>query len=200
MGKRHQINYNKCYSIEKKNTGDNTVKIGRRREDKCPHCKGNLVDILSIYCTDKRLDFLWCNGKITSTCCPSCICFTDAGYSRYQLDGTSEACFPYSHLSNDEENYMLEENYEELEENGLELSEQEHPLFYGADDWEINTIGGFAHWIQDCMITKCPDCGKPMRYLAQLSWESIMNDCCEGTLYVEVCSECKVVSMHHQQT
>ena len=46
----------------------------------------------------------------------------------------------------------------------------------------------------------CPDCGKPMRYLAQLSWDSIMNDSCEGTLYVEICPECKVVSMQHQQT
>lgn len=97
-------------------------------------------------------------------------------------------------------NYMLEENYEELENNGLELSETERPLFYDADNWEGATIGGFAHWIQDCIIKKCPDCGKPMRYLAQLSWETIMNDSCEGTLYIEVCPDCKVVSMHHQQT
>ena len=95
---------------------------------------------------------------------------------------------------------MESKDYDNLLNNGMVLSEKEKPLFYGADDWEISTIGGFAHWIQDCNITMCPDCGKPMRYMAQLSWESIMNDYLEGTLYIEICPDCKVTSMHHQQT
>ncbi len=200
LGRRQLINYHKCYSIEKKSTGDKAVVIGKLREDKCPHCGGKLVDILSVDGTDKRLTFLGVDGKITATCCPSCVMYVTPTYSRFELDGSGEACFPYADLNENEENYMLDENYKQLENNGLELSEKERPLFYGADDWEAVTLGGFAHWIQDCTITKCPDCGKPMRYLAQLSWESIMNDSSEGTLYVEVCPDCKVVSMHHQQT
>ena len=199
-GMRQLINYPKCYSLEKKNTGDKAVVIGRTRADKCFHCGGKLVDILSVDGTDKRLEFLGVNGKVTATCCPSCVTFTDPVYSRFELDGTSEACFPYNGLTEDEENFMLEENYEQLAANGLELSEVERPLFYGADDWEAVTLGGFAHWIQDWIITRCPDCGKPMRYLAQLSWDSIMNDSSEGTLYVEICPKCRVASMHHQQT
>ena len=199
-GKRQPINYHKCYSIDKKSTGDNAVVIGKLRTDNCPHCGGKLVDMLSVDGTDSRLKFLGMEGKITATCCPSCVSITESAYSRFELDGSSEACFPYEDLSEEEENYMLDENYEDLENNGLELSEKECSLFYGADDWEAVTLGGFAHWIQDCIITNCPDCGKPMRYLAQLSWDSIMNDSCEGTLYVEICPECKVVSMQHQQT
>lgn len=200
IGNRQYINFNKCFSFEKKNSGDTAVTIGKARADMCPHCKGKLIDILSVNGMDKRLRFLGVEGKITATCCPSCICFTEAGYSRYHLDGSSEVCFPYTGLTDNERNYVSEENYNDLQNNGLELSDDERPLFYDANNWDAVTLGGFAFWVQDCVITNCPDCGKPMRYLAQLSWERIMNDACEGILYVEVCPECKVVSMHHQQT
>ena len=199
-GKRQLINYSKCYSFHKKNTGDRAGVIGKMREDNCPHCGGKLVDILSVDGTDERLEFLGIKGKVTATCCPNCVMYTDPVYSRFELDGTSEASFPYAYLTENEENFMQAEDYAALENNGLELREEECPLFYGADEWEAVTLGGFGHWIQDCIITRCPDCGKPMRYLAQLSWESIMDDAAEGTLYVEICPDCKVVSMQHQQT
>lgn len=199
-GKRQLINYNRCYSIEKKNSSDKAITIGKLRDDTCPHCSGRLVDILSVDGKDKRLSFLEVDGTVTATCCPSCVMYTSHAYSRFELDGKSSACFPYDSLSENEENYMESKDYDNLLNNGMVLSEKEKLLFYGADDWEISTIGGFAHWIQDCNITMCPDCGKPMRYMAQLSWESIMNDYLEGTLYIEICPDCKVTSMHHQQT
>lgn len=199
-GKRQLINYQKCYSMEKKNTGDKAVMIGKTREDKCPHCNGKLVDMLTLDGTDNRLEFLGLKGKITATCCPSCVMYTEAAFSKFDLTGTSEAIFPYDGALENMENDMREEDYEALAANGLELGTTEVPLFYGGDDWEAVTIGGFAHWIQDCNITRCPDCGKPMRYLAQLSWETVMDDAIDGTLYVEICSQCQVVSMHHQQT
>lgn len=64
---------------------------------------------------------------------------------------------------------------------------------------------------------KCPECGTPlgfeglcwhweyrecrkkMKYLAQIHWDTIM-DCAEGTLYVEICPECRIITMFHQQT
>ena len=45
----------------------------------------------------------------------------------------------------------------------------------------------------------CPHCGKPMKYLAQIQWDTVF-DCAEGTLYVEFCPDCQIVSMQHQQT
>ena len=47
--------------------------------------------------------------------------------------------------------------------------------------------------------TVCPHCGKPMKYLAQIQWDTVF-DCAEGTLYVEFCPDCHIVSMQHQQT
>ena len=198
-GKRLAVNYDKCYCFEKKDTGDKAVVIGKTREDRCPHCGGLLVDLISIDGTDKRLDFLGVPGKITATCCPGCVCFAEA-YSRFDLDGSSEACFPYKGMSDNEECFVSDDDCKILANNGLELNEKESHLFAEANDWDAVSIGGFAHWIQDCQISKCPDCGKPMRYLAQLSWETIMAGMCEGTVYVEMCPDCKVVSMYHQQT
>lgn len=62
------------------------------------------------------------------------------------------------------------------------------PLFYGAEFLDLNTIGGFANWVQDWSYTTCPDCGKPMKYLAQIQWDTVM-DGMEGTLYIEVCPD-----------
>jgi len=38
-----------------------------------------------------------------------------------------------------------------------------------------------------------------MKYLAQIQWDTVF-DCAEGTLYVEFCPDCHIVSMQHQQT
>ena len=65
---------------------------------------------------------------------------------------------------------------------------------YGADWDETSTIGGFPFWIQDWEYTPCPDCGKPMKFVAKLSWE--MLDFMEGNCYVEVCPECQGKGLH----
>ena len=210
-GKRLPINYSKCYSMEKKNTGDRSVMIGKTRKDKCPHCNTRLVDLLSIDGNDERLKFLGVDGRITAVCCVNCVLYAGlAAFSRFRPDGEAEGVFPYDGAEEmiqwlkkqncDWTSDVSETDLEELSENGLELSGEERPLFYGASDWDVVTLGGFANWINDCTITKCPDCGKPMRYLAQLPWETIMSNAPEGTLYVEMCPDCKVISMHHQQT
>ena len=49
------------------------------------------------------------------------------------------------------------------------------------------------------LLPVCPHCGKPMKYLAQIQWDTVF-DCAEGTLYVEFCPDCHIVSMQHQQT
>ena len=58
---------------------------------------------------------------------------------------------------------------------------------------------GLIHALLSAEYTTCPHCGKPMKYLAQIQWDTVF-DCAEGTLYVEFCSDCQIVSMQHQQT
>ena len=84
-------------------------------------------------------------------------------------------------------------------ETACPYSPPESTLFYGAACDDVNTIGGFANWVQDAEYTICPHCGKPMKYLAQIQWDTVY-DCAEGTLYVEFCPDCQILSMQHQQT
>ncbi len=199
--RRIQINYPKCYSLEKKISDDKAIVIGKIREDTCPHCKGKLVDMLSIDTSDERLKFLEINGKITVTCCPSCVMEAyPAAFGSYDFDGTGNAIFPYDGVAKQQEYCWNDAAYNELEKNELKLSYIERPIFFGANDWDIATIGGYAHWIQDCNIINCPDCKKPMRYLAQLPWDILTINGGDGSLYIEICPDCKKVSLHHQQT
>ena len=95
--------------------------------------------------------------------------------------------------------YVRPEDYKALTENLFILDKAPVPLFYGSACEDVNTIGGFANWVQDAEYTTCPHCGKPMKYLAQIQWDTVM-DGTEGTLYIEFCPECQIVSMQHQQT
>lgn len=60
----------------------------------------------------------------------------------------------------------------------------------------MNTVGGFANWVQDWEDIPCPHCGKPMKYLAQIQWDTV-NEGTEGTLYIEFCSDRHIVSMQN---
>lgn len=94
------------------------------------------------------------------------------------------------------------EDYQALAENQFVLADKPVPLFYGSGidiNNDENTLGGFGNWVQDCSYTSCPDCGKPMKYLAQIQWETLW-DGSDGTLYIEVCPDCQIASMQHQET
>ena len=80
------------------------------------------------------------------------------------------------------ENYIRAEDFAAMTQNHLVLGTESVPLFYGAEFCDVNTIGGFANWVQDWGYTKCPHCGRPMKYLAQIQWDTIL-DGAVGTLY-----------------
>ncbi len=201
-GKRIELNFDTCYPMVKEVHGESSpVHIGRAREDTCPHCSGRMMDMLVLDGRDERLKFLGINGILTATCCPNCVGFLkDPAFNRFTLDGGVEV-FPSKLFdgSDEMECYIQTEDYNSLTENLFVLGKAPVPLFYGAACDDVNTIGGFANWVQDWEYTACPCCGKPMKYLAQIQWDTLM-DGTEGTLYIEFCSDCHIVSMQHQQT
>ena len=71
--------------------------------------------------------------------------------------------------------YVSPEDYKALTENPFVLGKALAPLFYGAACQDVNTIGGFANWVQDAEYTTCPHCGKPMKYLAQIQWDTVFD-------------------------
>ena len=45
-GQKIQLNFDTCYPMVKGTTGEKSpIRIGRAREDTCPHCGGHMVDI-----------------------------------------------------------------------------------------------------------------------------------------------------------
>ena len=150
---------------------------------------------------DERLKFLGLDGILTATCCPNCVGFLKGpAFNSFTLDGGVEV-FSSELFDGAEKTdcYVSPEDYKALTENPFVLGKAPVPLFYGAACQDVNTIGGFANWVQDAEYTTCPHCGKPMKYLAQIQWDTVF-DCAEGTLYVEFCPDCQIVSMQHQQT
>ena len=186
-GQRMQLNFNTCYPMVKGANGEaSTVRIGRAQ----------VLDG-----RDERLKFLGLDGILTAACCPNCVGFLKGpAFNRFSLDGGVEV-FPSELFDGSEQMdcYVSPEDYKSLTQNPFVLGKSPVPLFYGAACEDVNTIGGFANWVQDAEYTTCPHCGKPMKYLAQIQWDALM-DGTEGTLYIEFCPDCQIVSMQHQQT
>lgn len=191
-----KLTYDKCFSFELgKTKNENGTFIARKRGEKCPHCGCELVDILVLDGRDERFAFLGLDGIITASCCPNCVTLSEGISNRFTLDGKSEIL----EYDGTDENYYSDEYLNAMAENRLVISEKERPLFYGAFNNDVNTIGGFANWVQDWEYRECPECGRKMKYLAQIHWDTI-EDCVEGTLFIEICPDCKIITMFHQQT
>lgn len=195
-----ETNFNKCYplikgSLEEKKKSP--VKIGVKTDEKCPKCGCTIVNLMEIDGRDERLDFIGIDGIIKAKCCPNCFTFSEGDYCRYTVNGESEAIVGED--TSEEEDYLGESGIEELTSNTFVLGDKPVPLRFAAD-WEGgSSVGGFAAWIQDCEIKMCPDCGKPMKYLAQIQWDTVL-DGMEGNAYIEICKDCKTMVMLHQQT
>ena len=195
-----KINFDKCYPMVKGTLEEkkkSPVKIGIRTDKKCPKCGCAIVNLMEIDGRDERLDFIGIDGVIKAKCCPNCFQFSDGDFCRYTLNGESEAIFGEDSFIG--EDYLGESGVEELASNTFVLGDTPVPLRFAADWYGGSSVGGFAFWIQDCEIKMCPDCGKPMKYLAQIQWDTVL-DGMEGNAYIEICKDCKTMVMLHQQT
>ena len=151
-GDRTQLNFNTCYPMVKGTPGEvSPVRMGRVRKDTCPHCNGQMMDMLVLDGRDERLSFLGLDGILTASCCPNCVGFLQGpAFNRFTMDGGVEI-FPSKLYDGEEkmECYVRPEDYEELTGNPFVLGKASVPLFYGAGTDDVNTIGGFANWVQD---------------------------------------------------
>lgn len=198
-GRMIKINFDQCYPMVKGTQAEkekSPVKIGVKTEETCPHCGCRIVNLLEIDGRDPRLDFLEIKGVIKAKCCPNCLAFSSGEFCRYSVDGESRIISGEDRCDKD---YLKDEGVNELAGNTYVLGDTPVPPRYTCD-WEGGSaIGGFAFWIQDCDIKLCPDCGKPMKYLAQIQWDTVI-DCAEGNAYFEICRDCGIIAVLHQQT
>ncbi|MCT4509702.1 MAG: hypothetical protein N4A48_13270 [Tepidibacter sp.] len=185
--------FDKCYTLIKGDSKKAPVKIGQIRKDLCPICGLPLVDIITIDGSDDRLKYLGIDGTVSATVCVNCVGFEDM-YSKYVLNGESHLIGDYK---NGENCYIELDELEGIVSNKYSLGEEVHSYYgvYGG----INTIGGFADFAQDFKYLDCPVCGEKMKYLSQIHWDTILEDI-EGTIYMNICTDCKIIGSFHQQT
>lgn len=198
-----ETQYPVCYSIvqgEPKEHAHSPVKLAQatEHEERCPVCKAKLFELIRIDGKDPRLAFLNIDGVIAIKCCLSCFYFDDDYFVSYDLEGNSQ---PLSQRQPDEyaQCYVSDEEYEHITHNTFMLGDKPTLLRYHAQWSDWASIGGFAYWIQDVEIKHCPKCGKPMKYVAQIPW-SLLIDNAEGYGYVEICPDCQIAAVIHQQT
>ena len=125
-GQKIQLNFDTCYPMVKGTTSEKSpVRIGRAREDTCPHCGGRMVDMLVLDGRDERLKFLGLDGILTATCCPNCVGFLKGpAFNSFTLDGGVEV-FPSEFFEGAEKTdcYVSPEDYKALTENPFVLGE-----------------------------------------------------------------------------
>lgn len=199
-GRKIKNNFESCYPMVKGTLEEkerSPVKIGVPAGERCPQCDCALVNLMEIDCRDPRLAFLGIDGVIKAKCCPNCFPYAEDYFCRYTIDGESEILCEESPAAM--ENLFGDEGIQELSSNLYRLGDSPVPLRYAAD-WEGgSSVGGFGFWIQDCEIKRCPQCGKPMTYLAQIQWDTVLEGM-EGNAYIELCKDCNRIAILHQQT
>ena len=197
-GNRQNLVYDTCYAMHSDSAStDKAVQIGRTNENHCEVCGCQMIDILTLDGRDERLRFLGIDGILRVTVCPWCCCFTEDNVVSYELDGTSTykvTIDPYF-----KENHLQDKYIEEMNANCYVLDSTPTTPYRSYGGHRTPTIGGMAEWVQDWTYMTCPTCGKKMTYLASIPWECI-SDGFEGTLYIEICIDCQVVKVLHQQT
>lgn len=196
-GKVIETVFRKCFPIVKKTPEErekSPVKLVTKADGVCPDCGCKYINLIEIDGRDERLWFLGIDGILSVKVCPNCAPFAEeAVFCRYDLDGTSEVIPTKSYGTPVEDNDWIDE----VTENTFTLGEQAQSVYFPCD-WDTGSaVGGLAFWIQDCIIMNCPDCGKPMMYLAQIGEEPLGY---EGNFYVEVCRDCKIAAVLYQQT
>lgn len=190
-----KLNYDKCYAFEKSERKEESgAFIGRKKEGKCRICGCDILDMLVIDGRDERFAFLGIDGIITASCCSNCVTMSDGISCKFSLDGKSEIL----EYDGADKNYATDEDIEKIINNSLSLTKIDKPLFYGAFNEAVHSIGGFGNWVQDWEYKECPECGKKMKYLAQIHLDAL--EMWEGTLYIEICPDCKIITIFHQQT
>ncbi len=195
-GNRMELDYPRCFALTAEEGESDAVKVAEPTGENCPVCNCQTVNMLTLNGNDPRLAFLQIPGTVKLPLCPNCASMCEKTIIRYGINGEStfEITDPF-----ETENYISEADFEKMTANKLALSQVPKPLYFAGGNDDVSTIGGHPDWVQDAQYENCPDCQKKMKLLAAITWDQILEHS-EGTLYLEICTDCSVALALHQQT
>lgn len=183
-----KLHYEDCYVFERKQTNTPIATIFTKAEGNCPSCHSPLTMVLSIDNRQQQLPFLQ-QGWLNVTTCLQCVCYEEAIFNDYSLDGTTTIrpfqgeTSPYT--------------YEDDLSHAYQLNIIPKPATFGLTPYDLSFIGGLPHWVQDFHFPNCPHCQQPMTFLAQAD-QNILQ--AEGVIYMMICEEDRITACTYQQT
>jgi hypothetical protein len=185
-GKRRDLAYEEHIYTAKSGQGSAWL------EEKCQCCGWKLAVLFDLDLSDRRLHFLgWRGKRLRIATCIQC-----TGYSTIYTEVDENGNVSWSPY-----NVKPEYCYHEPVDNREDFAT---PLFVVGsrqESWEElyneerSKIGGLPAWIQDAYFPHCPCCRKSMPFIAQHK-----DDNAEGLIYVYLCTSCRIVATHYDQT
>ena len=197
---RRDLHSQTCYPL-KPDDGDGAadeVAVLSVRNDQCPWCRGPLRNVLVANRTPEFADlFATTGGAIEFLDCGSCGAYTDI-YGELDANGARWS----SH--NVRPKYLPQER---VDWEDMPRAKLAHGLVtrspWHAASWYLPTsfsqVGGHPTWIQDANYPPCPQCGRLMRFVGQVSHEDL-DEYGEGICYAFLCAGCGVTATTYQQS
>lgn len=188
-GFKKELTYEECYGLEMdEECSEEENVFGKTCGDKCPYCSSSYINLLVIDGNDKRLSFLELNGKIKIKTCYSCLPWGNFIYCRYAENGESTVI----NRTGGSGDPAADESLNHMKP--CVISKNAVSKFYSTAD--RSAIGGAPGFVDDAIYAVCPECGKRMKHLAQVG-----DDCTGcGTIYVQICKDCKIAATMYQQS
>ncbi len=159
-----------------------------------------MTTLLDLDLSSSEMGFLGLTGRrLRIATCPVCTCYGKL-LTKVDLDGGSTW-----HAANRKPDYLPDPSAEcpPLPTGGLVLGGEPRHWLESAD-WLVggvrfSQIGGLPTWIQEASYPDCPECGRAMPFIAQLSNEDI-EEYGEGIYYMFACTGCGVAATCYQQS
>lgn len=184
--------------VEDPRTG--VAQVVSDHEGACGWCGHRMTTLLDLNLSSSELGFLGLGGhRLRIATCLVCSCFGNL-LTKIDLDGGSTW-----HAANRRPDYLPAPSAEwPLLPTGCLVLGGEERHWLESADWLVggvrfSQIGGLPTWIQEARYPDCPECGRAMPFIAQLSNEDI-EEYGEGIYYMFACTDCGVAATSYQQS
>jgi hypothetical protein len=176
------------------------VRVVDDHAEACRWCGRPMITILDLDLGSPEAAFLGLPGRrLRIATCQVCTCYGTV-FTRIDQEGG-----PTWHEANRRPDFLPDgaEDWGLLPRGCLEFGDTPRSWTESAN-WLVpgvrfSQVGGHPTWIQDAEYPCCPDCERPMPFVAQLSNEDYQ-ECGEGLFYLFACQACGVAATGYQQS
>ena len=195
-GSRRDLFHEDCWALvpegEAPAGAPSPVRVALPHGEDCPWCGGPLATLFDLDLADPRMAFVGLRGsRLRIATCPRCLPY--AAPILTDVDGEGRADWS---LLNQEPSFRgddLEglERIVDLPAGALVLGEQQrtplaaHPFVHTGG---ASGLGGTPAFLQDAELPLCPDCLRPMTFLAQLQLADLGEAPLDGMFYAFLCA------------